>query len=105
MWCKYSNGLLGFTNELSVSYASSVSTSISVYDGPSGTGNLLATLSLAATPLNSGPFCKVTGGFRPFFQVSVTFSGIARSIDFSGTANQVGFDDIRLGGIALVGNE
>ncbi|WP_310428133.1 hypothetical protein [Chamaesiphon sp. VAR_48_metabat_135_sub] len=69
--------------------------SVTVYDGLNGTGNILATLVLSATPStgNGDP----NGAFDVFASTGVTFSGIAKSVDFGGVANQIGFDDITLG--------
>jgi hypothetical protein len=68
---------------------------INVYDGLNGTGNILTTLSLPTTPNNGAP--DPTGQFSPFLPIGVSFNGIARSVDFGGTANQIGFDNITLG--------
>jgi hypothetical protein len=69
---------------------------VTVYDQVGGTGNVLGTLNLVAQFANdcagdpSGMFCN-------FSPIGVTFAGTARSIDFSATANQTGFDDITFG--------
>jgi hypothetical protein len=68
--------------------------SVTVYDDLNSTGNILATLTLPTTPSNGG---DPTGGFSPFLPIGVTFSGIAKSVDFGGTANQIVFDDITIG--------
>ena len=68
---------------------------IVVYDGPNATGNVLATLNLPITPTNGAP--DPTGVFSPLLPIGVSFAGIARSVDFGGTINQVGFDNITLG--------
>lgn len=87
----------GFSNGFSFFYASSVAGTIRVYAGPNATGALLATLPLPAN--NSGVPCAV--GPPPAFFCSwsptgVTFAGTAMSIDFGGTANQIGFDNITI---------
>lgn len=66
-----------------------------VYEGLNGTGTVLATLNLPVTPTNGAP--DPTGTFSPLLPIGVAFSGIARSVDFGGTINQVGFDNITLG--------
>jgi hypothetical protein len=76
---------------------------INVYDGLNSTGNLLATLTLPITPTNGAP--DPTGAFSPFLPIGVTFSGIAKSVDFGGTANQIGFDDITLGSAIAGGGQ
>jgi len=68
--------------------------SISVYDGLNGSGNLLASLQLPVTPSDGG---DPTGNFSPFFPVGVAFQGVALSIDFGGTVNQIAFDNITFG--------
>jgi len=85
----------GFDTGFSFFYSSSGTGFVNVYDGLDGTGNLLASLTLTrnidgCTGDPSGLFCA----FNP---VGVTFSGIARSVDFGGAADQIGFDNITLG--------
>jgi hypothetical protein len=67
---------------------------INVYDGLGATGNILATLNLPVTPSNGG---DPNGNFSPFYAIGINFSGIAHSVDFGGTVNQIGFDDVTLG--------
>jgi len=67
---------------------------ITVYDGLNSTGNVLATLGLPTTPSNGAP--DPTGEFSPFFPIGVSFTGTARSVDFGGNANFIGFDNITL---------
>jgi len=74
---------------------------IRVYDDVNATGNLLAELDLPLTPFNGAP--DPTGQYSPFFPIGVTFSGIAKSVDFGGTVNQIGFDNITLGSATPVG--
>ena len=90
------NYAAGFTTGFSFFYTSSTAASVNVYDGLNGTGNILGTLNLTS---QSGSNCSgdPTGGFCNFTAVGVSFGGIARSIDFGGTANQSGFDDITFG--------
>jgi hypothetical protein len=67
--------------------------SVNVYDGLNATGNLLGSISLAALgfgPDPSNPFSNWAIG-------SLAFGGTARSIDFGGTVNQVGYDNITFG--------
>ena len=56
---------------------------------------MLATLNLPTTPNNGAP--DPGGTFSPLLPVGVSFNGIAKSVDFGGTANQIVFDDITLG--------
>lgn len=88
------NNPAGFDTGFSFWYTTvSFSGVVNVYDGLDATGNLLATIDLAA--LGAGP--DPQNPFSNWRAVGVTFNGIARSIDFSGTVNQVGFDDITFG--------
>lgn len=68
--------------------------SISVYDDLDASGNLLATLDLAITPSGAG---DPSGDFNVFVPIGVGFSGIAKSIDFGGVVDQIGFDNITFG--------
>lgn len=61
--------------------------SVSVYSGPSGTGTLLASLTLPSTP----------DPYTVFVPVGVTFPGTADSVVFSGAVNFIAFDNITLG--------
>lgn len=86
----------GFTTGFSFYYSAISSPgTIRVYDGLNATGNLLATLDLPLTPNNGAP--DPTGSFSPLVPIGVTFAGTAMSVDFGGTVNQVGFDNITIG--------
>jgi len=86
----------GFDTGFSFYYSSSTAATVTVYEGANGTGNILAQLDLDAQGFDNctgdpfGDFCNWTA-------IGVTFDGIARSIDFGGTANQTGFDNITFG--------
>jgi len=67
--------------------------SVNVYDGLNGTGNLLGSISLPA--LGAGP--DAANVFSNWSIGSLSFAGTARSIDFGGTVNQVGYDNITFG--------
>lgn len=67
---------------------------IRVFSGPDGTGTELASLSLPVTSSDGG---DPTGQFSPLVPVGVSFSGTAQSVDFGGTIDQIGFDNITLG--------
>jgi hypothetical protein len=66
---------------------------VTVWSGLDGTGTLLASLTLPTTPSLPG----FPTAFNDWFPVGVTFAGTAESANFSGTANQIGFDNITLG--------
>ncbi len=88
----------GFTTGFSFFYSSSTAATVTVYDGLGGTGNVLGTLGLTAQGFDN---CvgDPTGSFCNWTAVGVAFSGIAKSIDFGGTANQTGFDNITFGSV------
>ncbi len=64
-----------------------------VYEGIDATGNILATLSLPVTP-STGATPYLFDNWQP---LGVEFEGIARSVDFGGTTDLIGFDNIILG--------
>jgi hypothetical protein len=86
----------GFDTGFSFFYSSSVATTVSIWDGINASGNLLGTITLGAQGFDN---CTgdPTGSFCNWTAVGVAFSGTARSIDFGGTANQTGFDNITFG--------
>jgi hypothetical protein len=90
------NYAAGFDTGFSFFYSSSTAASVTVWDGLGATGNVLASLSLTAQGFDN---CTgdPTGSFCNWTPVGVSFVGIAKSIDFGGTANQTGFDDITFG--------
>jgi hypothetical protein len=81
------NVLAGFDTGFSFYYAAAFDGSVTVYDGPNGTGTPLATLTLPATP----------SPYTVWVPIGVTFAGTAESVVFGGAANFIGFDDITLG--------
>ncbi len=86
----------GFDTGFSFYYSSAVSATISVYDGPNATGSILAQLVLDA---QAGQNCTgdPTGGYCNWTPVGVAFAGTAYSIDFGGTADLTGYDNITFG--------
>ena len=92
----FMNVAAGFTTGFSFFYTAITQTgSVDVYDGLSGTGNLLASLNLPTTPSTcaaefAAPFC-------PFVASGIDFAGTALSVAFGGVANQVVFDDVTFG--------
>ena len=89
----------GFDTGFSFFYSSSTTASVNVYDGLGATGNLLASLVLAAQ-FSENCSGDPNGAFCNFSPIGVLFGGIAKSIDFGGTANQIAFDNITLGSAA-----
>jgi hypothetical protein len=71
---------------------------VSIYDGLNGTGNLLASITLPNTA-DGDCDSNIAGGARycPFNPFSLTFNGIARSVVFGGETNRQVFDDFTFG--------
>ncbi len=94
------NVVHGFTTGFSFYYTSPLYTgSVTVWSGPDATGTELADLTLPTTPdgITYGPPCNSALIYCPLVAFGVTFSGIADSVDFSGSANRIAFQDITLG--------
>lgn len=94
----------GFEVGFSFLYSATTSSgSIQVYDGLNATGNLLADLFLPTLPEGpgdpNGGLGDFRGSFANFQPIGVGFDGVARSIDFGGTVNQIGFDNITFGSV------
>lgn len=89
------NVAAGFGTGFSFFYASNTAGFVRVYDGLNGTGNLLASLTFERNI--DGCSGDPNGTYCRFDPIGVTFNGIARSVDFGGSANFVVFDDITLG--------
>lgn len=88
----------GFDTGLSLYYSAiNQPGAVQIYDGEDGTGSILATLLLPTTP--SLPPAGYDAAFVPFYAASVAFSGVAKSVDFFGTINQIIFDDITFGSL------
>lgn len=86
----------GFTDGFSFFYSSDLPGTIYVYDGLNKTGNILASLSLPVLPL--GTVGGDPNGYWDIWDnIGVSFTGVARSVDFGGVANQVAFDNITIG--------
>ena len=88
----------GFTTGFSFYYSAiNAPGVVNVYSGLGGTGTLLASLDLPTTPSEPGTSGCPYGQFCPWVPIGVTFAGTAESVNFTGTANQIGFDNITLG--------
>lgn len=86
----------GFTTGFSFFYTSSTAATVTVWDGLNGTGNLLGSINLVGQ-FNTGCTGDPTGAFCNWSAIGVAFAGTARSINFGGTANQTGYDNITFG--------
>lgn len=84
----------GFEEGFSFFYSACCSPGVvTVYDGPDGTGNVLAELQLPTTPAtDETPYAY--DNWRAF---GVEFDGVAHSVDFGGTIDRIGFDNITPG--------
>lgn len=97
------NVLNGFDVGFSFFYSSSVIATVTVWSGLDSTGDLLGSLDLNAQAFNDcagdpeGDFCNWTA-------VGVAFDGIAHSINFGGTANFTGYDNITFGSVTPGGS-
>jgi hypothetical protein len=90
------NVAAGFTKGFSFFYSAVEVGSVRVYSGANATGDLLASLELVAQ-FDEGCAGDPTGAYCNWTPVGVLFAGVARSIDFGGAANFIGFDDITFG--------
>jgi hypothetical protein len=85
----------GFTDGFSFFYTSvSFPGSVTVWSGLDASGVLLGTIDLAA--LGAGPG-DPSGTFSNWEIGFLAFAGTAMSIDFGGTVNQIGFDNVTFG--------
>jgi hypothetical protein len=89
------NFAAGFQTGFSFFYSSSVTASVSVWDDINGTGNKLGEIAILGNGLGGtgDPF----GDFGIWNIGSLLFGGTAKSINFGGTANQTGYDNITFG--------
>jgi hypothetical protein len=90
----------GFTTGFSFYYSAPIYPgNVDVYSGLDGTGALLASISLGLTPdgHTNGPPCSGSYDYCPWVPIGVLFDGTAESVNFTGTANYIGFDNITLG--------
>jgi hypothetical protein len=87
----------GFTTGFSFYYSAVVFPgAVQVWSGLNDTGTLLASLALPVTPEGGSAECSY-GAYCPWVPIGVDFSGTAESVNFTGTANYIGFDNVTLG--------
>lgn len=89
----------GFDTGFSFYYSSSQAASVNVYDGLNATGTLLGSISLLAQNASNSCQGDPYGTYCNWSIGSLAFSGMAKSIDFGGTVNQVGYDNITFGSV------
>jgi hypothetical protein len=94
----------GFSNGFAFGYSAvNQPATVNIWSGVDASGDLLATLNLAMTPNGAGdPACS-GAGFCPYTAIGVSFAGIAKSVDFGGSTNQVAFGDVTLGSTTMGG--
>lgn len=91
------NFAAGFDTGFSFFYSSNGAAIVDVYSGVNKTGTKLASINLASNFSNGGCVGDPTGAYCHWDAVGVSFAGIAKSIDFGGTANFVAFDNVTFG--------
>jgi hypothetical protein len=102
------NVAAGFDTGFSFSYANpfAANVGIEIYDALGATGNLLATIgSLPGTTNGASGACSAYGSpnYCPFFDSSVGFAGVAKSVRFTGTTNASVYDDFTFGSVTVGG--
>lgn len=90
------NYAAGFTTGFSFFYTSSTDATVNVWSGLNATGTLLGSIVVSAQ-FTDGCTGDPNGTFCNWTAAGVSFDGIAMSIDFGGTANQTGYDNITFG--------
>lgn len=90
----FMNVASGFVDRLEFSYSalSNGLNAVNIYSGLSGTGSLLASVSVFG---NAGVGCT-SPTFCNFDRTSVDFAGFARSVSFNGNAGEVLFDNVTI---------
>lgn len=91
------NMAAGFDTGFSFFYSTASSATVTVYDGLDATGTVLGTINLAMNYDNNGCVGDPNGSFCNWDAASVSFAGLAKSINFGGIANLVLFDNITFG--------
>lgn len=86
----------GFDTGFSFFYSSKYAASVYVYDALNATGNVIATIDLLpqyADHCGGDP----TGTFCNWSAIGAGFKGIAKSVDFGGTVQHTGYDNVTFG--------
>jgi hypothetical protein len=89
----YMNVANGFSSGLNFFYTAGFQETVKIWSGANGTGTLLATLTLS--PNDSS--CAPAPAYCNWSSAGLTFSGVGKSVTFSGAANGIGITDITLG--------
>jgi len=89
----YMNVNNGFAGGLQFFYTAGFSETVTIWSGANGTGTVLATIALS--PNNGG--CSGFPTYCNWTSIGLTFSGTAKSVSFTGTADGIGIADITVG--------
>lgn len=95
------NHVAGFDTGFAFYYSSAYDATVYVYSGLNATGTLLGSIDLAAQH-DDGCSGDPLGTYCNFTAIGLGFAGMAHSIDFTGTANYVAFDNVTFGATAPV---
>ena len=94
------NYAAGFEGAFSVAYSARRASSVRIYDGLNGSGNVLATIQLGAQ-WDSECGGDPNGEFCNWTTAMASFSGVGKSVDFFGSPGDIYFDDVALGATAV----
>jgi hypothetical protein len=83
----------GFSGGIQFFYTAGFSETVTVWSGANGTGTVLATIALSP---NNGS-CTGFPTYCNWSSAGLNFSGSAKSVTFTGTADGIGLSDITLG--------
>jgi len=86
----------GFTTGLNFFYTSLAPITVTVWSAPNGTGSILATIVLGVNGGSAGG-CSGPVLYCNWTDIAIAFSGMARSVTFTGPANYLGITDITVG--------
>lgn len=89
----YMNVNNGFSGGIQFFYTAGFSETVTVWSGANGTGSILATITLSP---NNGS-CTGFPTYCNWTSAGLTFSGSAKSVTFTGTADGIGIADITIG--------
>jgi hypothetical protein len=92
------NSTTGFAGQVSFYYSSTAAVDVNVYDGLNGTGTVLGTFSLLNNAQSNG--CT-DSAFCNWNLASLSFSGVAKSIQFGSAAGLAGFDNVTVAPVPL----
>ena len=91
------NYLSGFDTGFSFFYSSAFDATINIYDDLNATGNLLGQLTITANSSDNNCTGDPNGTYCNWTNIGMSFSGLAKSVDFGGTVNRVAYDNITFG--------